>query len=60
MSNIRQCRFCEYGKPERQNGDLIRCVRYSCWVNPTEKRDCYADPFKGELKRILEKVDGAG
>lgn len=60
MSDIKQCRFCEYGKPERKKDDLIRCVRYSCFVPPAAKCEEYADPFKNELKRIWEKVDGAG
>lgn len=58
MSNIKQCRFCAYGKPERQKDGLIRCIRYSCWVEPLDQRECYCNPGSGDIAWEIARKDG--
>lgn len=57
MSDIRECRFCDYSDGKRFLGGLIRCTRFSRWVKPHDRPKCYADPSIAWLQKKWPRRD---
>lgn len=57
MSDIRECRFCDYSDGKRRLGGLIRCTRFSRWAKPHDQPKCYADPSIAWLQKRWPRRD---